>query len=137
MGSPLLATKFHVPAKRATFVPRRRLTERLDLGAAARLTLVSAPAGFGKTTLLADWLSAAAAGGRAVAWLSLDPADSDPAVFWSGVAAAVRGVKSQRGVRPGSPGVSLVLAAVQPSGLHAGGPSPARDLRAWLSARYQ
>ncbi len=90
MGSPLLATKFHVPAKRATFVPRRRLTERLDLGAAARLTLVSAPAGFGKTTLLADWLCAAAAGGRAVAWLSLDQRDNDPAVFWTYVIAAVR-----------------------------------------------
>ncbi len=90
MASPLLATKFHVPAKRSTLVARPRLTARLDLGRAARLTLVSAPAGFGKTTLLADWLATASADGRAVAWLSLDQRDNDPAVFWAYVAAALR-----------------------------------------------
>lgn len=83
MASPLLATKFHVPSKRSTLVARPRLTERLDLGREARLTLVSAPAGFGKTTLLAEWLDSASADGRAVAWLSLDQRDNDPAVFWA------------------------------------------------------
>ena len=90
MASPLLATKFHVPATRSTLVARPRLTERLDAGREARLTLVSAPAGFGKTTLLADWLSAASADGRAVAWLSLDQRDNDPAVFWAYMVATLR-----------------------------------------------
>ena len=90
MASPLLATKFHVPAKRLTLVPRPRLTARLDQGREARLTLVSAPAGFGKTTLLADWLADAQADGRAVAWLSLDQRDNDPAVFWAYMVAALR-----------------------------------------------
>jgi ATP/maltotriose-dependent transcriptional regulator MalT len=51
---------------------------------------VSAPAGFGKTTLLAQWLPAAAADGRFVAWLSLDHRDNDPASFWTYVAGALR-----------------------------------------------
>jgi LuxR family maltose regulon positive regulatory protein len=53
------------------------------------LTLVSAPAGFGKTTLLAEWLTVAAAGGRSVAWLSLDQRDNDPALFWTYLVAAL------------------------------------------------
>lgn len=89
MASPLLATKFHVPATRPTLVPRSRLTEGLDGGRGARLTLVAAPAGFGKTTLLAHWLTASA-DGRAVAWLSLDQRDNDPAVFWAYVTEALR-----------------------------------------------
>ena len=90
MTSPLLATKFHVPATRPTLVARPRLAERLKLGRDARLTLVSAPAGFGKTTLLADWLATASADGRAVAWLSLDQRDNDPAVFWAYLVAALQ-----------------------------------------------
>jgi LuxR family maltose regulon positive regulatory protein len=54
------------------------------------LVLVSAPAGFGKTTLLTDWLTGAEAGGRSVAWLSLDQRDDDPASFWTYVLAALR-----------------------------------------------
>jgi LuxR family maltose regulon positive regulatory protein len=69
-------------------VPRLRLTRRLDRGAEAALTLVSAPAGFGKTTLLSDWLAAPA--GRSVAWLSLDQRDNDPAVFWTYLVAALQ-----------------------------------------------
>ena len=59
-------------------------------GRDAKLTLVSAPAGFGKTTLLANWLATAQADGRSVAWLSLDQRDNDPAVFWSYVVAALQ-----------------------------------------------
>ena len=54
--TPLLETKFYVPRSRRGLVPRPRLSERLDRGAASKLMLVSAPAGFGKTTLLAEWL---------------------------------------------------------------------------------
>ena len=83
MASPLLETKLHVPRRRRGLVARPRLLERLSLQAESELTLVSAPAGFGKTTLLAEWLAAVAADGRPVAWLSLDKGDSDPVLFWT------------------------------------------------------
>jgi LuxR family maltose regulon positive regulatory protein len=75
----LLATKLHVPRLQLNFVPRSRLVEALDEGLARRLILVCAPAGFGKTALLAGW---ARSGDRPVAWLSLDAGDNDPARFW-------------------------------------------------------
>jgi LuxR family maltose regulon positive regulatory protein len=70
-------------------VARPRLSERLGRGAESALTLVSAPAGFGKTTLLAEWLAVDAADGRSVAWLSLDQRDNDPALFWTYLVAAL------------------------------------------------
>ena len=82
----LLATKLHVPRPRHGFVPRPRLLERLGEGTAHELTLVCAPAGFGKTSMLAEW---ARCGPQSVAWLSLDSGDSDPARFWRYVAAAL------------------------------------------------
>ena len=75
----LLATKLHVPGSRPGFVPRPRLAERLDEGLDPGLALVCAPAGYGKTVLLADW---ARCRERPVAWLSLDAGDNDPARFW-------------------------------------------------------
>jgi LuxR family maltose regulon positive regulatory protein len=78
----LLATKLHVPGLRPGFVPRPRLAEALGRG----LALVCAPAGFGKTALLADWLRS---GRRPVAWLSLDVGDNDPVRFWRHVVAAL------------------------------------------------
>jgi LuxR family transcriptional regulator, maltose regulon positive regulatory protein len=89
MAGPLLETKLHVPRWRRSLVARPRLSERLSRGAESALTLVSAPAGFGKTTLLAEWLAVAAAGGRSVAWLSLDQRDNDPASFWTYLVAAL------------------------------------------------
>jgi LuxR family transcriptional regulator, maltose regulon positive regulatory protein len=86
----LLATKLHVPATRPGFVPRPRLAERLEDGLARELILVSAPAGSGKTGLLADW---ARHNRRPVAWLSLDPGDNDPARFWRHAAAALDQVR--------------------------------------------
>src|SRR5215470_17218653 len=80
----MVATKFHVP--RAGLVPRPRLLARLAEGVDRGLTVVSTPAGFGKTTMLGDW--ARRSRGRA-AWLSLDAADNDPARFWRCVAAAL------------------------------------------------
>jgi LuxR family transcriptional regulator, maltose regulon positive regulatory protein len=88
----LLETKLYVPRARRGLVARGRLRERLDRGAASKLTLVSAPAGFGKTTLLTEWLGAGADGGRLVAWLSLDRGDNDPVSFWTYVIAALRTV---------------------------------------------
>ena len=82
----LLATKLHVPRPQPGFVPRPRLVEALGEGLARGLVVVCAPAGFGKTALLADW---AGSSRRAVAWLSLDTADNDPARFWRHVVAAL------------------------------------------------
>jgi LuxR family maltose regulon positive regulatory protein len=82
----LLATKLHVPRPQPGFVPRPRLVEALGDGLARGRVLVCAPAGFGKTALLADW---ARADGRPVAWLGLDGGDGDPARFWRYVVAAL------------------------------------------------
>ncbi|HEY2284974.1 MAG TPA: LuxR C-terminal-related transcriptional regulator [Streptosporangiaceae bacterium] len=93
----LLETKLYVPRSRRGLVLRRRLSERLDHGTASKLTLVSAPAGFGKTTLLTEWLAAGPAGPageRLAAWLSLDRSDNDPVPFWTYVIAALRTVAS-------------------------------------------
>ena len=93
MPTALLETKLYVPRSRRGLVPRPRLSERLDRGAASTLMLVSAPAGFGKTTLLTEWLAAGPAApgdGRLAAWLSLDRSDSDPGSFWTYVIAALR-----------------------------------------------
>jgi LuxR family transcriptional regulator, maltose regulon positive regulatory protein len=78
----LLATKLYVPGPRPGFVPRPRLAGALGGG----LVLVCAPAGFGKTALLADWLRS---GDRPVAWLSLDAGDNDPVRFWRHLVAAL------------------------------------------------
>ena len=97
MPAPLLETKLYVPRSRRGLVPRPRLSERLDRGAASKLMLVSAPAGFGKTTLLTEWLAAgpaAPADERLAAWLSLDRGDNDPVSFWTYVIAALRTVAS-------------------------------------------
>jgi LuxR family maltose regulon positive regulatory protein len=87
----LLATKLHIPRPRPNFLARPRLLERLAHGTARELTLVCAPAGFGKTSLLGEW---ARGSRRPVAWLSLDQGDSDPARFWRYLAAALDGLRA-------------------------------------------
>jgi LuxR family maltose regulon positive regulatory protein len=91
----------------------------MSRGAESKLTLISAPAGFGKTTLLAEWLAAAPAGERSVAWLSLDQADNQPAVFWSYLMATLQTVAPGVGARalsllqgPQPPPIETVLATV-------------------------
>jgi LuxR family transcriptional regulator, maltose regulon positive regulatory protein len=86
----LLATKLHIPRPRAGLVSRARLVERLEDAVCRALVLVCTPAGFGKTTLLADWARSTP---RMVAWLSLDQWDNDPARFWRHVAAALDTVR--------------------------------------------
>ena len=95
--SPLLETKLYIPKWRPGLVPRPRLIERLDQGTEHKLTLVSAPAGFGKTTLLAEWLAATATGERPATWVSLDQSDTDPALFWAYVITALQKVQSEVG----------------------------------------
>ena len=95
MSTTLLETKLFLPQPRRGLVPRPRLRERLHQGLAAKLMLVSAPAGFGKTTLLVDWMAAVSESsetGVATAWLSLDTGDNDPATYWTYVIAALRTV---------------------------------------------
>ena len=91
MPAPILATKLYIPASRQRVVLRPRLIERLDEGLAAghRLTLVSAPAGFGKTTLVSEWVARCE---RPAAWLSLDEGDSDPSRFLTYLIAALQTV---------------------------------------------
>jgi hypothetical protein len=86
---PLLRTKLHVPRVRPGCVPRPRLIERLNEGLHRKLTLVSAPAGFGKKTLVSAWLSA---GRCPAAWVSLDPGDNDPIRFLRHMIAALQTV---------------------------------------------
>jgi LuxR family maltose regulon positive regulatory protein len=81
-GDPLLLTKLSVPSARPSLVSRLRLSERLDEELGGKLTLISAPAGFGKTTLLSMWLAVSSRSGRSAVWLSLDPGDNDPTRFW-------------------------------------------------------
>src|SRR6266508_2312644 len=107
----LLATKLHIPRTRPGFVARPRLVDRLAQAHEDELTLVCAPAGFGKTALLADW---ARHDPRPVAWLSLDDADNDPARFWRHVAAALDTL------RPGiAQQVAALLQGLQPTSFEA------------------
>ncbi|HEU4568395.1 MAG TPA: LuxR C-terminal-related transcriptional regulator [Marmoricola sp.] len=101
---PGLGTKLHVPSPRHRLVTRRRLTERLrgDASSRPRLVLLAAPAGFGKTTLLAQWLAAPsdpteAATTTRVAWLSLDPADAGPRRFLRHLLAALQEAEPEIG----------------------------------------
>lgn len=96
MRIPLLATKLSTPPLRPDLVARRRLLARLETGLRRKLTLISAPAGFGKTTLLSEWHASSPAGAPSLAWVLLDEQDNDPVRFWSYALAAL-----QR-VRPGS-----------------------------------
>src|SRR5262249_56975599 len=82
----LRATKLHLPRPSAGFVPRPRLTEALSDGLARGRVCVCAPAGFGKTGLLAEWVQGSK---YPVVWLCLDAGDSDPARFWRYALAAL------------------------------------------------
>ena len=95
---PLLTVKQMIPPARAGLVPRERL-ERLLRAAETRLTVVVAPAGWGKTTLLSGWASDVAEQ-RRVAWVSLDEGDDEPVLFWSYVFTALRGAGSAIGPGP-------------------------------------
>src|SRR4051794_10820810 len=95
-SAPVLGTKLRPPRPRRRLVERTRLTDRLraDGGERPRLVLVAAPAGFGKTTLLTQWLAAAES---RVAWLALDAGDADPRLFLSHLVAAIRTVEPEAG----------------------------------------
>jgi LuxR family maltose regulon positive regulatory protein len=107
---PLLKTKFFLPRARAGLVVRPRLTARLDAGVQRKLTLISAPPGFGKTTVLSEWRTTPSGSQFPLAWLSLDEGDNDPVRFWFYVAHALETV------RPGIGQEALVmLGGAQPA----------------------
>jgi LuxR family maltose regulon positive regulatory protein len=99
IAASLLETKFYLPRPRSRLVVRPRLSERLNRTIESKLTLVSAPAGFGKTTLLSAWLAAGPADGRSAAWLSLDQGDNEPDSFWTYLVAALQTVDPVVGAR--------------------------------------
>src|SRR5262245_26367075 len=111
MATPILATKLYRPPPRPNLVPRHRLTERLNEGLHRKLTLISAPAGFGKTTLVSEWLGGCH---RPAAWLSLDAGDNDPARFLTYVVAAMQTIAADVGR-----GVLGTLQSPQPPRLEA------------------
>jgi len=115
METPLLKTKLYIPPPRHDLVPRPRLIERLNAGLHRKLTLISAPAGFGKTTLLSEWVNKILVIGDRrldsgetspspipntqspkVAWVSLDEGDNDPTRFWAYVIAALQTIRAYK-----------------------------------------
>ena len=105
-STPILATKLYVPPPRPRAVLRLRLTGHLNGGLNGKLTLVSAPAGFGKTTLLGEWVAGCE---RPVAWLSMDEEDNDPTRFLAYFVAALQTIAPDIGE-----GVLGVLQSPQP-----------------------
>jgi LuxR family maltose regulon positive regulatory protein len=116
---PLLETKRYIPNWWSGQLSRPRLVERLDQGAERKLTLISAPAGFGKTTLLAEWLAATPHREQSAGWVSLDQGDNDPALFWAYVITALQGLRAGVGESalsllqsPQSPPIESILTAL-------------------------
>ncbi len=109
---PLLATKLRIPPTVAALIPRPHLLEKLNEGLrlSRRATLISAPAGYGKTTLLSDWAHHCE---RVVAWVSLDEDDSDPARFLAYLVAALRQIEVVAASLGGET-ASASLASLQP-----------------------
>lgn len=85
--SDLLTTKLFIPRRRPNSVVRLRLTDQLKAGMDRKLTLLTAPAGFGKTTLLSEWIPQSE---RCITWMSLDDGDNDPVRFWAYFIAALQ-----------------------------------------------
>ncbi|MGC9394041.1 MAG: AAA family ATPase [Anaerolineae bacterium] len=108
MPTSLMVTKLYIPPSRPNLVARPRLLAQLDEGlhAGKRLALLSAPAGFGKTTLITEWVCATA---REIAWLSLDEGDNDPLHFLAYLIAALQQADGRIG--------RSVQALLQPAGL--------------------
>jgi ATP/maltotriose-dependent transcriptional regulator MalT len=106
VSSPILATKLYIPLPPPKVVARPRLIERLNEGLHRKLTLISAPAGSGKTTLVSEWIVSC---GRPAAWLSLDESDNDPARFLIYLINAVQKISPDFGA-----GILDVLQSPQP-----------------------
>src|SRR5438477_6772745 len=97
MPTPILATKLYIPPLRPQVVIRPRLIERLNEGLHRKLTLIAASAGFGKTTLVSEWVEGIERPGARTAWLSLDEGDNDPARFLTYLVAALQTIAATIG----------------------------------------
>jgi len=106
MSSPILATKLYIPPPRPKVVLRPRLIEQLNEGLDRKLILISAPAGFGKTTLISEWIASC---GRSAVWLSLDENDNDPNRFLIYLISALQNISPSLGA-----GILDVLQSPQP-----------------------
>jgi LuxR family transcriptional regulator, maltose regulon positive regulatory protein len=118
----LLQPKLHPPRLHASLIPRERLLALLDTGLEHQLTLLSAPAGFGKTTLVRAWMAARETSLPPVAWVALDAGDNDPLRFWHYLIAACQTFQEDLG----STALTLLRAAQQP-------PFPQRSIEAMLT----
>ncbi|MGB7116526.1 MAG: hypothetical protein WBD56_10310, partial [Anaerolineales bacterium] len=92
---PLLTTKLHIPTPRSDLVARPRLIERLDAGMQGKITLISAPAGYGKSTLVSEWIAHAKI---PVVWFSLDASENDITQFFIYLIAALQQINPNIGV---------------------------------------
>ncbi len=106
MSAPILATKLYIPPPRPKLIPRLHLINQLNDGLSRKLTLISAPAGFGKTTLVSEWVASYE---RPVAWLSLDEQDNDLTRFLTYLIAALQTISAEIGI-----GIFKALHASQP-----------------------
>ncbi len=116
MSTPILATKLYIPRPRPQAILRPRLIERLKAGLQRKLTLISASAGFGKSTLIGEWVTRFE---HAVAWLSLDAGDSDPTRFLAYLVAALQTISPNVGEEvlrvldsPQQPPIEAILTAL-------------------------
>jgi len=106
LSGDLLQTKLYVPRLRPSLIPRPHLIQKLNRGLHRKLTLISAPAGFGKTTLITEWIAGCE---RPFAWLSLDERDSDLTRFLQYLIAALQTLNSAIGTK-----TSALLTSGQP-----------------------
>lgn len=135
MSLPLLQTKLYAPRRPArtghrAYVQRPRLTRCLDAALLSKLTLIAAPAGFGKSTLLAEWIATNSAttteDNLKFCWLSLDAGDNDPVRFWRYVIAALQSVQPEAGAT-----ALALLQAPQPPPVEAALTPLINELAAW------
>src|SRR5512135_629712 len=112
MSAPILATKLYVPRPRPNVVHRSRLIERLNAGLERTpgVTLISAPAGYGKTTLVSEWIACCE---RPTAWLSLDEGDCDPTRFLTYLIAALQTLTPETGGAKMGVGAMSILQSPQ------------------------
>ena len=110
METSLLKTKLNIPPTRPQLVARPRLVERLQEGLGYDLILISAPAGFGKTTLLSEWIHGSQPR-MSTAWISLDEGDNDPVRFWDYFIAALQTLQPDCGEKV----LPLLHSSPQPS----------------------
>jgi len=106
MSDPLLLTKLFIPPPRPKLVSRPHLIQKINTSLLCKLTLISAPAGFGKTTLVSDWVAGCRS---AVAWLSIDDGDNDPARFFTYLIASLQTINEAIGK-----GLLVTLQSPQP-----------------------